>query len=196
MGYGPCAIWVLCIGSSGFLARAEWGRRSTRATCATGATDNEVPPVHLPLPPLPQSPAWESASARWYFERGFRALPVPSRKYRSFADEVSQKLDANADASFERPLERQNGVSNESLSSHYKGVGWDKSKNKWKVSITKDGKRSHLGYFTDEKEAARRYAEAIPPLGRPLDFPEEPIDSWKFSSSACQGGHIGQQDDN
>jgi hypothetical protein len=126
--------------------------------------------------------------------RGLMLESENGSKLQDGNDEVSQKLDANADASFERPLERQNGVSNESLSSHYKGVGWDKSKNKWKVSITKDGKRSHLGYFTDEKEAARRYAEAIPPLGRPLDFPEEPIDSWKFSSSACQGGHIGQQD--
>ena len=39
-------------------------------------------------------------------------------------------------------------------SSIYKGVCWDTKNNKWKASIMIDRKRTHLGYFHDEKEAA------------------------------------------
>ena len=42
-------------------------------------------------------------------------------------------------------------------SSQYKGVCWDKQKNKWKANIAIDGKSKHLGQFDTEEEAAEAY---------------------------------------
>ena len=42
-------------------------------------------------------------------------------------------------------------------SSKYKGVAWDSKYSKWKARITKGGKILHIGYFDNEKHAARVY---------------------------------------
>jgi hypothetical protein len=44
--------------------------------------------------------------------------------------------------------------------SEFKGVCWDKSRNKWKAQIHIDGKLNFLGYFDKEEDAARAYDEA------------------------------------
>lgn len=44
--------------------------------------------------------------------------------------------------------------------SGYKGVTWDKEKQKWRAKITYDGKMLHLGLFIDIMDAARAYNEA------------------------------------
>jgi len=44
--------------------------------------------------------------------------------------------------------------------SGFKGVYWYKPLAKWQSYITNAGKRLHLGYFKDKKEAARSYDEA------------------------------------
>jgi hypothetical protein len=44
--------------------------------------------------------------------------------------------------------------------SEYRGVSWSKSSKKWQAQIHFDGKQRHLGYFADEKEAARAYDRA------------------------------------
>lgn len=45
-------------------------------------------------------------------------------------------------------------------SSRYKGACWHKRIEKWQSYITVDTKRIYLGYFTDEKEAAKAYNDA------------------------------------
>ncbi len=45
------------------------------------------------------------------------------------------------------------------VSSKYKGVSFDKSSNKWAAYIMIDKKKNHLGFFSSEDEAARRYNE-------------------------------------
>lgn len=42
-------------------------------------------------------------------------------------------------------------------SSKYKGVCWNKQRKKWIVYIKCEGKRTNLGYFTDELEATKAY---------------------------------------
>lgn len=41
--------------------------------------------------------------------------------------------------------------------SKYKGLNWRPERSKWLVRITTDEKRLHVGYFTDEMEAAKAY---------------------------------------
>ena len=52
------------------------------------------------------------------------------------------------------------------------GASWHKGDKRWVASIKKDDKRSNLGCFDDEEEAARKYDEAASTQGRPLNFPE------------------------
>ncbi len=49
---------------------------------------------------------------------------------------------------------------NKVTSSKYKGVVWHKRKKQWIVQIRLNGKSKYLGYFDDEKEAAKIYDEA------------------------------------
>lgn len=51
----------------------------------------------------------------------------------------------------------RNGIK---TSSEYKGVHWRKDMNKWAARISHKGKRYYLGYYDDEREAARAYNEA------------------------------------
>jgi hypothetical protein len=48
----------------------------------------------------------------------------------------------------------------ERQTSTYRGVNWNKIRNKWKAGIKYDGKKHYLGYFEDEEEAASAYDEA------------------------------------
>lgn len=45
-------------------------------------------------------------------------------------------------------------------SSRYKGVCWSIEKKRWRASIYAGGKQRHLGYFSDEAEAALAYDTA------------------------------------
>jgi hypothetical protein len=45
-------------------------------------------------------------------------------------------------------------------SSTFKGVSWDKTRRKWESKIQIKKKKSRLGYFTNEKEAAAAYNKA------------------------------------
>ena len=45
-------------------------------------------------------------------------------------------------------------------SSVYKGVSFYKPLQKWTARFKPDGKQKHLGYFTDEREAAKTYNAA------------------------------------
>ena len=43
------------------------------------------------------------------------------------------------------------------ISSHFKGVHFDRAAKKWYARIAKDGKRIHLGLFREEVDAATAY---------------------------------------
>ena len=52
---------------------------------------------------------------------------------------------------------QMNKCSYRNSSSKYKGVCWHKSHKKWMAQIRLNNKLIYLGYFNDEKEAARAY---------------------------------------
>jgi hypothetical protein len=60
-------------------------------------------------------------------------------------------------------------------SSPYRGVRWVEPNHKWRVNLIVNGKLRHIGYYTDEIEAARAYDRAaLELLGHKakLNFPE------------------------
>lgn len=60
-------------------------------------------------------------------------------------------------------------------SSRFKGVAWDKSRNRWKAYIGKDYRKIQLGRFDNEVEAAKAYdAAALGLFGLDaiVNFPE------------------------
>lgn len=73
---------------------------------------------------------------------------------------------------------RENGYnrrSNKNSSSVYKGVSWNKARNKWRAGYRHNGKIIHIGMFDNEKQAAKAYDAATKELHgkfwRP-NFPE------------------------
>lgn len=57
------------------------------------------------------------------------------------------------------------GFKNKGLTSEYTGVCWYKWTNKWAASIRIKNKLTHLGYFTNEEDAAKAYEDALINLG-------------------------------
>ena len=59
--------------------------------------------------------------------------------------------------------------------SRFRGVCWDKTKQKWKAEINFDGKSKHIGSYDDETEAARAYDATVraQSLDKPLNFPDD-----------------------
>jgi hypothetical protein len=51
-------------------------------------------------------------------------------------------------------------IKRKGASSKYKGVAWKKSKEKWRAQIHVNGQCKFIGYFEDEKQAAKAYDEA------------------------------------
>ena len=68
-------------------------------------------------------------------------------------------------------LKRKRGGLPSPRRSKYVGVSWNKQMKKWQATIMIDGKRKSLGYYHDEKEAARMYDEQAALLGKPVNFP-------------------------
>jgi hypothetical protein len=55
---------------------------------------------------------------------------------------------------------KQQSYEDQKCSSKYKGVYWHRRDEKWVVQIRFERNKIHLGYFTDEKEAASAYNKA------------------------------------
>ncbi len=69
----------------------------------------------------------------------------------------------NRDCNLRLATRKQNGRNrrrNRNNTSGYKGVYWHKANGKWAAQIVVNGKRRHLGYFDDPRDAYAAYCEA------------------------------------
>ena len=67
------------------------------------------------------------------------------------------------------PPDRRKSASR--FTSKYVGVCWVKGLRKWVAQMKVGGKQNNLGYYVNEKEAARMYDEQAALLGKPMNFP-------------------------
>ena len=73
-------------------------------------------------------------------------------------------------------------------SSRFKGVSWFKNLQRWNAKIKINGRLKHLGYFTDEREAARAYdAAALEHFGEfaRLNFPSAHAGAQMAAVTPC-----------
>jgi len=69
------------------------------------------------------------------------------------------------------------------LSSRFVGVQWEPRRKHWVARIQEKGLQRHLGSFSDEETAARRYDQEAAKLGKRLNFPSQASSSQASSST-------------
>ena len=78
-----------------------------------------------------------------------------------FVDHINHHGYDNRKANLRTATCRQNSYNRihfrKNPSSKYKGVSWNRHKNKWSVQIRYDGKSKFIGFFDNETEAAKAY---------------------------------------
>jgi hypothetical protein len=90
----------------------------------------------------------------WYLYYG--KWPVSELDHKD-GDRLNNRIGNLREAT--RQQNQQNRVSREGSTSKYKGVNWDRHRNKWATYIKYDGKVHNLGRFDLEEEAAMKYNE-------------------------------------
>jgi len=111
---------------------------------------------------------------KWYYKNGYAARHNPDKSPKhilmhkqilnqsNFIDHINgNKLD-NRKSNLRVATKSQNAANSRKRkgSSKFKGVYWDKSKNKWKAAIGFKNKRITIGRFSSELEAAKAYNKA------------------------------------
>ena len=59
------------------------------------------------------------------------------------------------------PYENHNKVKNNTKSSKYIGVSFEKQKNKWRARVYSGENKKHIGYFNTEEDAAKAYNDFV-----------------------------------
>lgn len=124
----------------------------------------------------------------WHYTQGYAHNNVLGRMHRYImnapdyldVDHIHHNTLDNRKSELRLATPQQNTSNKKHLkggSSMFKGVSWYKRLNKWKVSISINRKYHYIGYFIDEKEAAKAYdRKSIELRGewayQTLNFPE------------------------
>jgi hypothetical protein len=111
---------------------------------------------------------------KWRFHGGYAVTKISGvttymqwvvfgRKQGFQVDHISRDTLDNRKSNLRHATKAQNGINrgaNKNNTSGFKGVSWNKSKNKWDSQIAISGKHVLIGRFTKPEEAARAYDEA------------------------------------
>ena len=90
----------------------------------------------------------------WFYEY--------SKWPKKYIDHIDMNKSNNAISNLRECTKSQNqyNMKGKKCSSKYKGVYWQKQKNKWRARLNVSGKEIHLGLFDNEIKAAKAYNEA------------------------------------
>jgi hypothetical protein len=130
---------------------------------------------------------WHKANKKWqaYIQIGGRRKTLgysedekeAARMYDEQAASVGKPVNFPLHEGMEQAMKRESmrknrsDLPNANRPSKYVGVTWHKDKKAWKASIMINSKSKHLGYYQNEKEAARIFDEQAILLGRSVNFP-------------------------
>ena len=105
----------------------------------------------------------EKARSMFYIHRLVAQEFIENPDNKDFVDHINRKRNDNTILNLRWVTGSENQM-NKSIQqngrSKYKGVCIMKTTNKWKAQIRLGGQCKHLGYYTNEKEAAAKYNEA------------------------------------
>jgi len=100
----------------------------------------------------------------YYVHRLVAQQFISNPENKQFVDHINHDKKDNNVSNLRWVDKSQNGMNrmkhNTNMSSIYKGVDWNKHRNKWRARIKTIDGSIHLGYFNDEKAAAKKYNEA------------------------------------
>ena len=82
--------------------------------------------------------------------------------YKLVVDHINDNPKDNRVENLQIVTQRENAFKSQGkYSSQYKGVLWDKERNKWQAKIYVNGKTKYLGRFDSEYQAHLKYQEAL-----------------------------------
>ena len=105
----------------------------------------------------------DNTRANSYIHRLVAQEFIENSDNKKYVDHIDHNKTDNTILNLRWVSKSQNGMNRTkqaNTSSKYKGVCFHKQRKKWNAQIMLDGKRKHIGLFTNEKEAAAKYNEA------------------------------------
>ena len=86
---------------------------------------------------------------------------IDNPENKPYVDHIDKRKTNNCISNLRWAYPSENNMNTRKRSSNtssiYKGVSWSKKKNRWEARIRKDKRNYHVGYFHDERDAARAY---------------------------------------
>ena len=134
-------------------------------------TNSGLQPPVLPMKPPSLAQAYSMSILNSGLSSPLRLPLPPPPPILMHADPTAMAIHSGMQSS--RPVKQRRAEWHDRRSSRYIGVGWVVKDQKWETKIRINGKKTYLGYFADEVDAAKKYDEYAAMDGRPVNFPKD-----------------------